>query len=141
MNHFEPKIIAFLCNWCSGDGADLASNSRIQSIPNVSVVRVMCSSRIDPTFIMKVFSLGADGVFIGGCHFGDCHYVDGNYKTYRRISLLKKMMRQLGIEEERLWPHWVSAAEPGRLIPIINAMTEQIRKMGPLSCNSRDGRG
>jgi len=132
MDNFEPKIVAFLCNWCSYAGADLAGTSRIQYAPNARVIRVMCSGRVDPTFIIKAFSMGADGVLIGGCHFGDCHYMEGNYKAARRIALLKKMLGQLGIEEERLQLEWVSAAEGSRFAQVINGMTAKIKELGPL---------
>jgi len=128
---FEPKILAFCCNWCSYAGADLAGTSRIQYAPNVRVIRVMCSGRIDPTFILRAFQVGVDGVLILGCHPGDCHYIDGNYKTARRIHMLKKMLSQLGIEDDRLRLDWVSAAEGKRFASIINDMTERIRALGP----------
>lgn len=130
-NGFEPKILAFCCNWCSYAGADLAGTSRIQYAPNVRVIRVMCSGRIDPTFILRAFQAGVDGVLILGCHPGDCHYIDGNYKTARRIHMLKKMLSQLGIEDDRLRLDWVSAAEGKRFASIINDMTERIRALGP----------
>ena len=130
---FEPKIIAFLCNWCSYRGADLAGISRMKCAPNVRPIRVMCSGRVEPSFILKAFEAGADGVLILGCHSGDCHYVEGNYKTIRRIALLKKMLSQLGIEDERLRLEWVSASEGGRFVSITNEMTEQVRKLGPFS--------
>jgi len=130
-SEFEPKILAFCCNWCSYAGADLAGTSRIQYAPNVRVIRVMCSGRIDPTFILRAFQVGVDGVLILGCHPGDCHYIDGNYKTARRIHMLKKMLSQLGIEDDRLRLDWVSAAEGKRFASIINDMTERIRALGP----------
>ena len=132
MPDFEPRIIAFLCNWCTYAGADLAGISRIQYAPNVRIIRVMCSGRIDPSFVMEAFQKGADGVLIGGCHFGDCHYLEGNYKALRRFLLLKKAVQQLGIEEERLRLEWVSAAEGSHFATIVNEMTEQIRALGPL---------
>jgi len=131
MDNFEPKIVAFLCNWCSYAGADLAGTSRIQYAPNVRSIRVMCSGRVSPTFILKAFSMGADGVLIGGCHFGDCHYIEGNYKAARRIALLKKMLKHLGIEEERLRLEWVSASEGSRFAQVINDMTAKIKELGP----------
>ncbi len=129
---FEPRIIGILCNWCSYSGADLAGTSRVKYAPNVDIVRVMCSGRVDPTFILKAFQKGADGVLVCGCHPGDCHYSEGNYKTARRIPLLKKMLTQFGIEEQRLRLEWVSASEGERFAQIVNEMTEQIRKMGAL---------
>jgi len=130
---FEPKIVGLLCNWCSYQGADLAGTSRVKYAPNVRIVRVMCSGRVEPTFVLKAFQSGADGVLVCGCHIGDCHYVDGNRKAARRIPLLKKMLTQLGIEEERVRLDWVSASEGGRFASIVNEMTEQVRKLGPFS--------
>ena len=130
---FEPKIVGFMCNWCAYRGADLAGTSRMKSAPNMRVVRVMCSGRVDPQLVVKAFQLGADGVLILGCHPGDCHYARGNYKAARRIPLLKKMMAQFGIEDERIRLDWVSASEGDRFKKIVNEMTEQIRVLGPLS--------
>ena len=135
---FEPKIVGFMCNWCAYRGADLAGTSRMKSAPNVRTVRVMCSGRVDPQLVEKAFQLGADGVLILGCHPGDCHYSEGNYKAARRISLLKKMMAQFGIEDERIRLDWVSASEGVRFKNIVNEMTEQIRVLGPLSRNGSD---
>jgi len=135
---FEPKIVGFMCNWCAYRGADLAGTSRMKSAPNVRTVRVMCSGRVDPQLVVKSFQLGADGVLILGCHPGDCHYSEGNYKAARRISLLKKMMAQFGIEDERIRLDWVSASEGVRFKNIVNEMTEQIRVLGPLSRNGSD---
>jgi F420-non-reducing hydrogenase iron-sulfur subunit len=132
---FEPKIVGILCNWCSYAGADLAGISRKKFAPNVRVIRVMCSGRVEPTFILKAFQAGADGVIILGCHPGDCHYIEGNYKTMRRIPLLKKMLAQFGIEDERVRLEWVSASEGDRFASIVNEMTEEVKKLGPL--NSR----
>ena len=130
-SRFEPTILCFACNWCSYTGADLAGVSRIQYPPNVRVLRVMCSGRVDPTFVVKAFQKGADGVLICGCHIGDCHYIEGNHKAARRIPLLKKLLGQLGIEEERVRLEWVSASEGERFASIVNETTEQIRKLGP----------
>ena len=138
---FEPKIAGFLCNWCSYTGADLAGTSRKKYSPNVRVVRVMCSGRVDPTFVLKAFDAGADGVLICGCHPGDCHYVEGNYKTARRISLLKKMLSQLGIEDERVRLEWVSASEGDRFASIVDDMTEKVRRLGPFSPNHGGNNG
>ena len=135
---FEPKIVGFMCNWCAYRGADLAGTSRMKSAPNVRTVRVMCSGRVDPQLVVKAFQLGADGVLVLGCHPGDCHYAEGNYKAARRISLLKKMMAQFGIEDERIRLDWVSASEGVRFKNIVNEMTEQIRVLGPLSRNGSD---
>ncbi len=128
---FEPKIVGFLCNWCSYRGADMAGTARMKYAPNVRVVRVMCSGRVDPVFVLKAFEQGADGVLILGCHPGECHYVEGNYKTARRIPLLKKMLEQLGIEDERVRLDWVSAAEGNRFATIVNEMTAKVRELGP----------
>ena len=128
---FEPKIVGFLCNWCSYAGADLAGTSRIQYQPNIRIIRVMCSARVDPTFIVKALAQGADGVLICGCHPGDCHYSVGNHKTMRRIPLLKKYLADLGVEDERVRLEWVSASEGQRFADIVNDMTERIRKLGP----------
>jgi len=128
---FEPRIVGFLCNWCSYTGADLAGTSRVKYPPNVRVIRVMCSARIDPTFVLKALSEGADGVLICGCHPGDCHYVEGNYKAMRRYALLKKMLQAYGIEEDRVRLEWVSASEGVRFGDLVKDMTEKIRKIGP----------
>jgi len=128
---FEPKIVGFLCNWCSYAGADLAGTSRMKYAPNVRVIRVMCSGRVEPAFVLKAFKEGADGVLICGCHPGDCHYIEGNYKAARRIPLLKKMLSQFGIEEERVRLEWVSAAEGDRFASIVNDMTKKVRELGP----------
>ncbi len=128
---FEPKIVGILCNWCSYTGADLAGTSRIKYAPNVRVVRVMCSGRVDPTLILKAFADGADGVLVAGCHPGDCHYIEGNYKTIRRMALLKRMLADYGIEPERFRLEWVSAGEGDRWAQVVNKITEDVRKLGP----------
>jgi F420-non-reducing hydrogenase iron-sulfur subunit len=145
MNNFEPRIVAFCCNWCSYAGADLAGTSRIQYSPNIRIIRVMCSGRVNPLFVLKALSIGADGVLILGCHPGDCHYIEGNYKTLRRIPLLKKMLKQLGIEEERVRLEWVSASEGARFAEVANNFTQTIRNLGPgslgpLSQNSQEAK-
>ena len=129
---FEPKIIGFLCNWCSYTGADLAGVSRIKSAPNVRILRTMCSGSVDPAFILKAFQLGADGVIVMGCHLGDCHYQEGNYKTIRRLPFLKRLIKDFGIDPRRLRLEWVSASEGDRFAKVVNEMTEEIRKLGPL---------
>jgi len=134
-NSFEPKIVGFLCNWCSYRGADMAGTARIKSAPNVRIVRVMCSGRVDPVFVLKAFEQGADGVLILGCHPGDCHYAEGNYKTARRVPLLKKMLEQLGIEDGRVRLDWVSAAEGNRFASIVNEMTARVKELGPFRAN------
>ena len=130
---FAPRIVGLLCNWCSYAGADLAGVSRIQYPPNLRIIRVMCSGRIDPAFILEAFRSGADGVLLSGCHPGDCHYIEGNYKTMRRVPLLKKMLAQFGIEEERFMLEWVSASEGDRFASIVNDMTAKIKKLGPVA--------
>ena len=129
---WNPRIVAFFCNWCTYTAADLAGVSRIRYAPNASIIRVMCSGRVDPQFILDAFSKGADGVLIGGCHPGDCHYMEGNYKALRRMQLLKRMMKDMGIEEKRFRLEWISASEGERVKTVINEMTEQVRVLGPL---------
>jgi F420-non-reducing hydrogenase iron-sulfur subunit len=138
MDNFEPKIVAFCCNWCSYAGADLAGTSRIQYSPNVRVIRVMCSGRVNPLFVIKALSVGADGVLVLGCHPGDCHYIEGNYKTMRRVPLLKNMMRQLGIEEERVRLEWVSASEGAKFAKVVDDFTQTIRNLGPSSLGNSE---
>ena len=133
MDNFEPKIVAFCCNWCSYAGADLAGTSRIQYSPNIRVIRVMCSGRVNPMFVLKALSIGADGVLVLGCHPGDCLYIEGNYKTMRRIPLLKKMLKQLGIEEERVRLEWVSASEGAKFAEVTDGFTQAIKNIGPSS--------
>ncbi len=128
---FTPKIVGFLCNWCSYAGADLAGVSRIQYPPTIRIVRVMCSGRIHPVFILEAFKNGADGVLVAGCHDGDCHYLSGNYKAQNRVSLLKKVLEQFGLEPERLRLEWVSASEGDRFATVIKDMTAEIKKLGP----------
>ena len=129
---FEPRIVAFFCNWCTYLAADLAGTSRMKYSPNVRVVRVMCSGRVDPQFVLDAFAHGADGVLIGGCHPGDCHYQEGNYKALRRYRLLKRMLRQMGIEEDRIRLEWISASEAERFRWVMNDMVEHVRVLGPL---------
>ena len=136
MDNFEPRIVAFCCNWCSYAGADLAGTARIQYSPNIRVIRVMCSGRVDPLFVLKALSIGADGVLILGCHPGDCHYIEGNYKTLRRIPLLKKMLKQLGIEEERVRLEWISASEGAKFAEVANNFAQTIKNLGPSSLGS-----
>ena len=128
---WEPKILGLLCNWCSYLGADLAGTSRMEYAPNVRIVRLMCSGRAEPSFVLSALKSGADGVLIAGCHPGDCHYIDGNLKTQRRIPLLKKMLEQMGIEPERVRLAWISAAEAPDFVRLVNEYTEEIRSLGP----------
>ncbi len=130
-SEFQPKIVGFLCNWCSYAGADLAGVSRIQYPPTLRIVRVMCSGRIHPTLILEAFRSGADGVLVAGCHLGDCHYLSGNYKTQNRVLMLKKVLEQLGLEPERLRLEWVSASEGDRFAKVVKDMTEEMKKLGP----------
>lgn len=129
---FEPRIVGFLCNWCAYAGADLAGVSRMQYPPNVRIVRVMCSGRIDPSFVLEAFKDGADGVLVAGCHLpSDCHYLSGNFKAQRRIMLLKHVLTQFGIEPERLKLEWVSASEGDRFAAVIREMVTEVKKLGP----------
>lgn len=137
---FEPKIVAFLCNWCAYAGADLAGVSRIQYPPTVRVIRVMCSGRVDPVFVLEAFKDGADGVLVSGCHLpSDCHYLSGNFKAERRVLLLKEVLGQFGIEPERLRLEWISASEGDRFATVIKDMTEQIKKLGPNPLKTNEG--
>jgi len=129
---FEPKIVGFMCNWCSYRAADLAGSARIKYPPNVRIIRVMCSGRIDPTFVLKAFALGADGVMMAGCHPGECHYIDQNYKAMRRYGMIKHTLRAMGIEEERVRLVWASAAEGQQLAEAINELVDKVRELGPL---------
>ncbi len=128
---FEPKILAFCCNWCAYAGADLAGVSRMQYPPNIRVIRVMCSGRVEPEFVLKAFTLGADGVLVLGCHPGDCHYLSGNYKTMRRVPLTKRLLEQFGVEQERLKLEWVSAAEGARFAQVVTDFTSKVKELGP----------
>ena len=129
---FEPRIVAFFCNWCTYTAAALAGISRMQYAPNVRAIRLMCSGRMDPQFVLAALRQGADGVLIGGCHPGDCHYQEGNYNALRRVELLKLMLRDMGIEDERVRLEWISAAEGDKVQRVCNEMTEQVRALGPL---------
>ena len=128
---FEPRIVGFLCNWCSYAGADMAGTSRITYPPNIRIIRVPCSGRVDPLLIVKSFQLGADGVLVAGCHPGDCHYTEGNYYARRRFALLRPFLDYLGVEKERFWVEWVSASEGKRWSQIVSSFTEEVRKLGP----------
>jgi F420-non-reducing hydrogenase iron-sulfur subunit len=128
---FEPDIIGFLCNWCSYAGADLAGTSRIKYPANIKSIRVMCSGRVDPVFILEALKKGADGVLIAGCHPGDCHYQSGNYKTNRRIKLLKKLLEDMGVEPERLRFEYISASEGKKFADTVSSFVDQLKKIGP----------
>jgi F420-non-reducing hydrogenase iron-sulfur subunit len=129
---FEPRIVAMFCNWCTYLAADLAGTSRIKYPANARVIRVMCSGRVDPQFVLDAFKNGADGVLIGGCHPGDCHYREGNYKTLRRVALLRRMLAQMGIEAERFRLEWISAAEGDRVRVVMEEMVAKLKALGPL---------
>lgn len=136
MSEFEPKIVAFFCNWCTYTAADLAGTARMHYAPNVRVLRIMCSGRLDPQFVLKAFREGADGVLIGGCHPGDCHYQEGNYKALRRYILLMRLLKDLGIEQGRVRLEWIAASEGDKVQKVINEMTNEIKKLGPLKLES-----
>jgi F420-non-reducing hydrogenase iron-sulfur subunit len=138
-NGFEPKIIGFLCNWCAYAGADLAGVSRIQYPPNIIIIRVMCSGRIDPAFILEAFKDGADGVLVAGCHLpSDCHYISGNFKAMRRINLLRKVLKEFGIEPERVRLEWISASEGDKFATVVRDMVGEIKKLGPNPLASKE---
>lgn len=127
---WEPQIIVFACNWCSYAGADTAGVSRIQHQPNFRMIRVMCSGRIQPAFVLRAFEKGADGVLVSGCHFGDCHYIFGNERAAEQFAKTMNMVKLLGIEQGRLRLEWISAAEGGRFAQVINEFTDQVRALG-----------
>jgi F420-non-reducing hydrogenase iron-sulfur subunit len=134
---FEPVIVGFTCNWCSYRAADLAGMARIKYAPNVRLIRLMCSGRLDPQFVFKALAEGADGVLISGCHPGDCHYIEQNYKTMRRFALLKRTLAALGIEPTRVRLVWASAAEGNILAEEIDRMVAEIKALGPLNWKQR----
>ncbi len=127
---FEPRIVGFLCRWCSYPGADLAGTSRISYPASLRIIRVPCSGRVDPLFVLKAFQRGADGVMVLGCHPGDCHYVEGNYRARRRYALMHRLLEYVGIEHERLLVDWVSAAEGRRFADMVNEFSAQVRTLG-----------
>ncbi len=131
MDDFEPKIVAFCCNWCSYAGADLAGTSRMQYPPNIRIIRVMCSGRVNPSFVLKALSVGADGVLVLGCHPGDCHYLTGNYRTRRRMAITKKFLEYMGIEPERIQVSWCSASEGSRFAEVVSAVTDDLKQISP----------
>ena len=136
-NGFEPKIIGFLCNWCTASAADLAGTTRAQYPPNLHPVRVMCSGTVDPVYLIKSLLSGADAVMVGGCHPGDCHYVSGNYKARRRMAMLQNIFESLGLDANRIWTRWISASEGPEFAAAVREITEETRKQGPnpLSAN------
>lgn len=134
---FKPKILVFCCNWCSYAGADLAGVSRFQMPPFFRVIRVMCSARVDPEFVLEAIRKGADGVLVAGCHPGDCHYIGGNYRTRRRMALLNLMLQQFGLNPKRLRLEWISAGEAGKFAEVINDFTNEIVSLGPSPYSSQ----
>jgi F420-non-reducing hydrogenase iron-sulfur subunit len=130
-NGFEPRIVAFLCNWCTYTGADLAGTSRLQYPPNVRILRGMCSSSVDPVYVLKALTDGADGVLIGGCHPGDCHYQTGNYKTRRRYVALREILRAAGFDDRRVWLRWISASEGQKFASTVSDMVSAMKELGP----------
>lgn len=127
----EPRIVGFLCNWCSYAGADLAGTSRLTYPSNIRIIRVPCSGRVDPLLVIKAFEMGADGVLVAGCHPGDCHYSEGNYHARRRFALLRPFLDYLGIEEKRLRLEWVSASEGKRFTQVVSDFTDEVKQLGP----------
>jgi len=136
---WSPRIVAFFCNWCTYTAADLAGVSRMKYAANTRTIRVMCSGRIDPQFILEAFAKGADGVLIGGCHPNDCHYAEGNYKMLRRFRLLRRLLKDLGVAEDRFRLEWISAAEGEKVKSVINDMVQKITALGPLNLPGRFG--
>lgn len=130
-NGFEPRIVAFLCNWCAYTGADLAGTSRLQYPPNIRVIRTMCSSAVDPVYVLKPLMDGIDGVLIGGCHPGDCHYQTGNYKTRRRFVALREIYKAAGFEDQRIWLRWISASEGQKFANTVTEMVSVLKELGP----------
>ena len=135
---YEPRIVCFLCKWCTSAGADLAGTSRLQYTPSGVNIRFMCSSRVDPEHVLWAFRQGADGVLIGGCHPGDCHYQDGNYRTQARTALLHRLLDEFGVDPRRLRLEWISAAEGRKFAAVMDEFTEQLRQMGPLRLAARE---
>ncbi len=133
----EPTIMGFFCQWCSYTGADLAGTSRVQYPPNIRISRMMCSGRVDPTFVVQALADGADGVLIAGCHPGDCHYNEGNYRAMRRYPLLLKLLDQFGIEKDRVRLEWISASEGEKFARVVAEMTERLKELGPLNWKER----
>ncbi|MEW6002814.1 MAG: hydrogenase iron-sulfur subunit [Nitrospirota bacterium] len=132
MNNFEPRLLGFLCNWCSYEGADLAGRSGREYPSNFLAIRVMCSGRIDPQLVIGAFKMGADGVLVLGCHQGECHYKEGNYQALKKLTLLRNMLGEFGIEKERLRFHWVSASEGDKFVEVVSQMVSDLKKLGPL---------
>jgi len=137
VNAFVPRIVGFACNWCTYAGADLAGTTRVKYPPELRLIRVLCSGRLDPDLVLRAFQDGADGVFVGGCHFGDCHYQSGNYKAFKRVVLLRGLLVGLGVEPERLHLEWVSASEGQKFAQAVTAFTDKVRELGPLGLAGR----
>ncbi len=131
MSDFEPKIIAYLCNWCTYTGADLAGTSRLQYPANVRIIRLMCSGAVDVSYVLKPLLDGADGVLIGGCHPGDCHYQEGNYKARRRVAILEESIKAMGFDTDRVLLRWISASEGARFAETITQFTAELKELGP----------
>lgn len=140
-NDWKPKILVFCCNWCSYAGADLAGVSRLQMPPNFRVIRVMCSARVDPEFVLRAYQKGVDGVLVAGCHPADCHYIGGNYRTRRRIALLKMLIKQFGLSKNRLRLEWISAGEGEKFQQTIVEFDKKIHELGPSPVKEVEGRG
>ncbi len=140
---WEPKAVGFLCKWCSYAGADLAGTSRKKYPANIGIIKVPCSARVDPLFILKALRLGFDGVLVSGCHPGDCHYQAGNYRTRRRIALTKKFLEYMGVEPQRIQASWVSASEAGKFADVVSEVTKGLKETGPneLFADERHGDG
>ena len=133
MSDFEPKIIAFLCNWCAYVAADTAGIARYKQKPNVRVIRVLCSGMVDPSYVLKAFAKGADAVLVGGCHPGDCHYISGNFKAMRRAPLLNRLLKELGVEKGRFRLEWIAASDAPQYAELVNRMSDEVRSLGPFS--------
>jgi len=133
--NWKPKILAIICNWCSYAGADLAGGSRIQYPPDIRAIRVMCTGRVDPLFILKAFQDGADGVLVSGCHFGDCHYLEGNFKAAKRMFLLKNVLKNIGFDDKRLRMTFVSASEGAKWATVIEDVVKTVKNLGPSPFN------
>jgi F420-non-reducing hydrogenase iron-sulfur subunit len=132
MDKFEPKIIGFLCHWCAYEGADAAGRAQKPYPANLRIIRVLCSGRTDPQFVLEAFKEGADGVIILGCHPGDCHYKEGNFQTLKRYTMLKEILPRFGIEGERFQLDWISASERDKFVDVVSSMVEKVRELGPL---------
>jgi F420-non-reducing hydrogenase iron-sulfur subunit len=135
---YEPRIIGFLCNWCSYAAADLAGTSRIQYPPNIRVIRVMCSGRVDPEFVLRAFLNGADGVLVAGCHPGDCHYISGNLEAEKKMKMTKNLLQESDVNPDRVRLEWCSSAEGGKFAQVVTEMTEDLRKLGPIKIGEGD---